>query len=170
MKPMLLSVTVLCWLAACAPLEATDVSTSPGSTDDEVRVCRTIPEAATRSALERASSGLLYMSESDYPFDFVSYPTAPAGRLTTAQFLRALDRPEGTVIEVRSLDQVFSHLVNPDVTGADATRFAALKRTIQQRLTYVQVFAVGTVQVQLYFVGHDRCGALVGLHTVSIET
>ena len=77
---------------------------------------------------------------------------------------------EGTPIAVRSLDQVFAHLVNPDVTGPDAARFAALKRTLQQRLTYVQVFAVGAVQVQLYFVGHDRCGALVGLHTVSIET
>ena len=170
MKLPLLPMTLVCWLAACAPLEATDVPETPGTTDDEVRACRTIPEAATRNALERASTGLLYMSESDYPFDFVSYPTAPAGRLTTAQFLRTLGRPDGTAIEIRSLDQVFSHLVNPDVTGPDAARFAALKRTIQQRLTYVQVFAVGTVQVQLYFVGHDRCGALVGLHTVSIET
>jgi hypothetical protein len=157
-------------LGACAPVDDASNPDIPQSTDEEARVCRTTPERATRLALEAASRGLLYTSESDYPFDYVSYPTAPLGRLTGAQLLATLGRPADTAVEVRTLDRVFSHLVNPEVTGDDAPRFAALERTIRQRLTYVQVFAVGTIQVHLYVVGRDRCGALVGLHTISIET
>ena len=158
-------------LGACAPVDDSENPDIPATLDEEARVCRTTPERATRLALEAASRGLLYTSESDYPYDYVSLPAAPVARtLTSAQFLAALGRPADTAIELRTLDRVFSHLVNPDVTGADAPRFAALERTIRQRLTYVQVFAVGTIQVHLYIVGRDRCGTLVGLHTVSIET
>jgi hypothetical protein len=162
---------VLATFCACAPVD--DSSTDPTqNTDEEVRVCQTSPERAAQTALENASRGLLYTSESDYPFDYVSLTRAPTTRakITGTQMVRALGLASTTRVEERTLDRMFSHLVNPDVTGPDAPRFAALKRTIQQRLTYVQVFAVGTIEVQIYIVGRDRCGSLVGLHTTSIET
>jgi hypothetical protein len=144
-------------LCACAPVD-TDLAEPAASEAEELRVCRTPPERAARVALERASEGLFYLSESDHPFDYVSYLNAPAGRtITTSQFLRVLGVPASTPIEVRPLDRVLS-------------RLPTLERTVRQRLTFVQVFAVGTIQVHLYIVGRDRCGALVGLHTLSIET
>ncbi len=166
-----LALCLLASLSACAPVDDPNALDEVGATEDEVRVCRTTPETATRTALTAASAGLYYTSESDYPFDYVSYLAAPASpsRITTAQFLRVLGQPATTPVEIRTLDRVFAPLTNPEY-NPDAGRFSALKRTIQQRLTYVQVFAVGTIQVHLYIVGRDRCGSLVGLHTISIET
>ena len=154
--------------SACAPVDPIDADES---TVDEVRVCRTSTSTETRDALVSASAGLTYMSESDYPFDYVSYPSAPVGQtVTKAQFMTAAHIASSTPVEVRTLDQAFAHLTNPDVTGDLAPRYAALLRTIRARLTYAKVYRVGTIQVHLYIVGRDHCGLLAGLHTVSIET
>ncbi len=154
--------------SACAPVDAID---EEGSTVDEVRVCRRSTSTETRAALESASAGLTYMSESDYPFDYVSYPSVPPSQtVTKAQFMAAAHIASSTPVEVRTLDQTFAHLTNPDVTGDLAPRYATLLRTIRARLTYAKVYRVGTIQVHLYIVGRDHCGVLAGLHTISIET
>ena len=155
-------------LGACAPVDSVDPDEV---TVDEVRVCRATTSATTRAALESASAGLTYMSESDYPFDYVAYPSVPAGQtVTRSQFMAAARIAPGTPVEVRTLDQTFAHLTNPDVTGDLALRYAALLRTIRANLTYAKVYRVGTIQVHLYIVGRDHCGRLAGLHTISIET
>ena len=153
---------------ACAPVDEVD---GDDSTTDEVRVCRATTSADTRASLESASAGLTYVSESDFPFDYVSYPSVPAAQtVTRAQFMAAAHIASSTPVEVRTLDQTFAHLTNPEVTGDLAPRYAALLRAIRANLTYAKVYRVGRVQVQLYIVGRDHCGLLAGLHTVSVET
>lgn len=123
-----------------------------------------------QATLTAAADGLLWMSESDYPLDFVRLTASvPAsGPLTAADVARVLSLPAGTPVELRDPARYEANLTNPE--NPDAARWAALFSTVRARLTDVQLIAVGTIQVRVYLIGRPSCGGLAGYSTVSIET
>lgn len=137
--------------------------------------------------LEEATRGLLYVSESDHPFQVVvredaadyvrnvedlkrelripAYRPGQAGTLQGTLGKRAQHRPGETPEE-----------------AAQADRYAALLRLLGERLQDVRVYRVAgpdaTVNgqgdlvgaIDVYVVGRTSDGDLVGLRTVSVET
>lgn len=114
--------------------------------------------------------GLLWGSESDYPFDVVGLPASPALAKTAptpAELLKALALPATTPTEVKTPAALFAAMAQQGVATA---RIAGIKQVLALHGSQWTVIRTGTIQVQVYLIGRTACGALVGLHTVSIET
>jgi histidine triad (HIT) family protein len=132
------------------------------------------PEPGIRARLEDVSRGLLYTSESDRPFTFVSVPR-PAGELTPASFAAAVGAPAGTSAGETSLDAFLARHIERAPAGDPAMqalrpKYEALKAALRQLLSDVRVFRVGDVEVRCFAVGDDGRGHLAGLETVAVET
>jgi len=125
--------------------------------------------------LQQAAEGLLFRSESDYPFDIVDLGLAGQTDLTPAQLLSMLGRPEEAVAETIDLPYFFRNMtrVRPEYTEEmkqEAQRFQALEQLLTQKLSQVKVFRFGAVNVEAYILGTTPKGRLVGLKTRLIET
>lgn len=129
--------------------------------------------APLRADLARATADLLYMSESDYPFEI--FERTGAGPLDTAAFLRAAGLPANTPVETRTVDQFFSWIAREEAgmdpeEAATTARFRELRRTLGQHLTNLRVFRTGEIEVKVWILGNTACGDLAGVTTISIET
>jgi hypothetical protein len=129
------------------------------------------PGDSARARIEQAAQGLLYTSESDYPFDFVS--VAGAGAAVTPEQFAALVGKAGQPASEVDLDRFFSrHIEKVDAADGPSTalipRYQALKAALAG-LDNVRVFRIGSVTIDCYVVGASAQG-LQGVHTVSIET
>ncbi|WP_218081046.1 nuclease A inhibitor family protein [Anthocerotibacter panamensis] len=128
------------------------------------------PSVAT--VLEQASAGLLWMSESEYPFEVFVWDTE---ELTPAQLLARTDHPEGTALQITDLDTFFAEATRAqDWHGpeeeATVGRYRQLVQTLQANLTDLQVYRVGEVECAVYIVGKTPEGTLAGLATKMVET
>jgi hypothetical protein len=124
--------------------------------------------------LAELSSGLLFMSESDYPLDVLSWPREK-GPLSPERVLRITGHPRDTPIEETTLDGFFRPAVTErdgqtDEERATIDRFHALVGAIKEDLTDIHVYRVGTIAIDVYIVGHAPDGTLAGLSTRVIET
>ena len=170
----LATVVALVGLAGCA---APDLPTAPGTAAATLvlPIGPVSPPPVTRMALERASAGLLYTSESDYPFLYYFHAGPVPTPLTVAAFRATLALPAETPVEVVSLDEFFArHIERVDpydsVAVALVPRYIALRETIRAVVRDPVVFRVGRIAIDCYIVGTDRSGNLVGLTTIAIET
>ncbi len=129
-----------------------------------------------RTELERASSDLVYSSESDRPFEFFSIPYP--GRATSpspADFAQRVGASPDATVEVRSLQRFFSHHTSTsDPYDGEAQkirpRYEELMTILSKRLRDAKVYRIGTIEVACYIVGIDGEGNLAGLRTVAVET
>ncbi|MEP6733316.1 MAG: nuclease A inhibitor family protein [bacterium] len=131
-----------------------------------------------RLLLEAVSNGLLYTSESDYPFVYFRHaglhnPAQPA--LSAAAFGSLVGIAPNTPIEVISLDAFFArHIERVDPSDAAGRalipRFILLRETLRRSLSHTRVYRVGTIAIDCYIVGFDVNGDLQGLTTIAIET
>lgn len=131
--------------------------------------------AKLKGEIAAATKDLLYMSESDYPFDLFLKAGAGTSKPTAAQMLALLGKPAGTVVETRSFDEFFGRLTTPqewwgDEEKATGAKYQALATALKGGLTDLQVFKVGEIEVGVYIVGRNAHGDLVGVSTTSIET
>jgi hypothetical protein len=171
--------TMMAGLAGCAattdlsapPTRSAYVLTSPDS------VIAPLP-TTLRPMLTFASRGLLYTSESDYPFAYFRHavPNRPATTaLSIAEFRALLGIPAATPVEIISLDTFFArHIerVDPfdDVAQALVPRYVLLRETLRSSLSQVVVYRVGRIAIDCYVVGFNVNADLEGLSTISIET
>jgi hypothetical protein len=132
----------------------------------------------------------LYSSESDYPLQFFSLPSAGEGDLTpegflirlgvSRQLIDKLDVPIDQLVEERPLDGFLpsdadladSYGTDPSdpKVVAESKRFRRLETVLRKRLSGVRVLRVGYVEIRCYIVGLTRDGDLAGLVTTAIET
>lgn len=132
-------------------------------------------DEATRERLERAADGLVYTSESDYPFEYLFQPASIRGALTVARFRRAMRIHPAERVEQRSLNAFLArHIerVDPEDLAAQALipRYEKLAATMRAALRDVRVYRVGTILIRCYLVGTDDAGNVVGLSTWAVET
>ena len=126
------------------------------------------------SILTKASSGLLMPSESDYPFTAFTWTNAAKRPLTNARVLSLTGRAADTPVQVVGLRTFFRNVAQPQSwhdpqQAANVRKFKRLVTVLEQQLTDVRVYRVGTIQIGAYIVG--RCGSnLAGLSTTLIET
>jgi hypothetical protein len=168
LRPLLLTLL----LAACA---APDRALAP----EHPRLAKASAADAdarrTRRRLERAADGLLYTSESDYPFTYVSRSAGPPAADRVAAFRAAFAVPPAAPVQVVSLDDFFTrHIERVDpadsVALALVPRYVRLRETLRASARDVRVYRVGTIAIDCYAVGTDASGNWVGLQTVAIET
>lgn len=133
-------------------------------------------DVALRRRLERAAAGLLYTSESDYPFTWFQSPAPVPVPLDIATVRAVVGADAGEPIETVTLDQFFArHIERVDPADAAARalvpRYRRLRETLRHAIPGVQVFRVGRIRIRCYLIGTDRAGSsVVGLYTESIET
>jgi len=178
-------------IPACsaAPSETTDDE----STDE---LTSTMTDADLEKAITSAADGVLFTSESDYPFDFVSAPLAKGekGRIDEALVRKKLaavidahpaaDKPlatlHGETQTFASWKQRFAHCTpdsSPDPATCDAMK--KLDAILEKNLWGEKVFLFGSVEraghvdgigVTIVIVGRTPQGNLAGVRTIAIWT
>jgi hypothetical protein len=128
--------------------------------------------AQLREHLGTVADGLLYISESEAPFEFVTAPLPPGTAVTAHSVARAFG--EGALArEVDVGDFFASHIDEADpadgVAQRLAPRFAALVTAIEEHLHEPRVYCYGEVEKRCYIVGQFDSG-LAGLRTTAWET
>src|SRR5687768_12763638 len=108
--------------------------------------------------IKAAAEGLLFMSESDYPLEIFTPETRPAGSLSDIVLLEWAQKPAGSLIEKAELQYFFRNQVRdlPEHSPEEkvrAERFRNLQKVLQEELTDVTVYRVGTTQVTALIIG-----------------
>lgn len=123
--------------------------------------------------LEKATDGLLFMSESDYPltpFVWDKQTGAPASET----ILKLTNHPADMPVETESLDTFFRNAVRTDLYPPDKQdipeRFQKLVTLLKEHLADIKVFRLGTISIDVYVVGKTKSGAWAGVATKVIET
>ncbi len=128
-----------------------------------------------RGRLEAAAEGLLFLSESESPFEYVELPGEPPAELTPDAVRAALGEPEDTPVAELTLDRFLAgHIEEADpadpVAQEQVARFQALKQALTTHLADVRVFRVGDVQVRYHALGRTPDGRIAGLAASALET
>jgi Nuclease A inhibitor-like protein len=130
--------------------------------------------------LERATTDLLWVSESDYPFTIVSW--AKGTDIDPTGLFKNLTEPHLTIESSSLVDFFAPALVVADwyeaAELAIVARYQALLSTIESLLTDVKVFRSGRIfhgrdfatEIDVYIVGKTPDGDILGLKTTIVET
>ncbi|MDX2020571.1 MAG: nuclease A inhibitor family protein [Deltaproteobacteria bacterium] len=182
-RPLLYVPVIFLALAACgAPTdEDGDASDDNIEMDEGAAAAQPLSTTTTRKAqtpaivkaLQKATEGLLFMSESDYPFD-VLYWRKPGGSPTAAK-VALLAGEDPNLVEERTVDAFFDGAATPqDWQSADelavVTRYQELVALLKSKLRKLKVYRFGRVQIHAYVVGVTSAGNWVALKTTQIET
>lgn len=123
--------------------------------------------------LKQASSGLLYMSESDYPFEvFFWVAVAP---MTPEKVLHQTGYPQDTPVEIVEFDRFFRRVTTPQdwhtpEEQETVAQYQALVDTLKANLSNLEVYRVGSIEIDVYIVGQTPTGYSAGLSTRAVET
>lgn len=123
--------------------------------------------------LKKATEGLLFMSEADYPFEIVRLEGATA---LNPQHLRELSGAVADApVESASVEEFFRSAVSEPgwKKGEElvqARRFQSLVRLLKESLSELQVYRVGEINMAVFILGKSASGNHIGLQTRSIET
>jgi hypothetical protein len=124
--------------------------------------------------LQQATQGLIYMSETDAPFEIIHWPDGGAS-LDAKQVIRLSRHKPRDPVQTLSVDDFFKPLTDYQAwfgasEKATAEKYRRLQEIIQQRLSDLQVFRVGKIQIDIFVVGRSTQGDWVGVKTRAVET
>jgi uncharacterized protein len=153
-----------------------------------------VTDAQIQKEVERASEGLTYMSESDFPFEFVS-GALPGGKVdeaaVRAAFASIVDSDEnadGPLAELFAMEESWDEWKASEVGCQDpedeigmqqCMKMRSLENVLQSNLQDIKVFYFGSngepgsvdgTAVSLFIVGKSPSGKLVGVRTIAIWT
>ncbi len=118
--------------------------------------------------LKQATADLLWLSESDYPFEIVTW--AKGIELTPL----ALFKDAGAVESISLTDFFAPALIVEDWYEteelATVDRYKLLLQLIESSLIDLKVFRIGSVEIDVYIVGKTADGDIIGLKTTIVET
>ena len=125
------------------------------------------------SQLQEASNGLLFLSETDAPFEVISWPKQED--LTPAKLLQVTNHPPNTPVELRTVDEFFAISTQEEdwhdqEERETVKRFQSLVSVLKQNLSNIQVYRVGSVSIDAYIVGVTDGGDWAGLCIKLVET
>jgi hypothetical protein len=124
----------------------------------------------TQMKLENAASGLLMMSESDYPFTYFS---TEATGIDDGLVLGLAGKPAGTRIEKIEIGYLLRNMADPSsgsVNQETARKFINLSDVLKQELSDLAVYRIGEIRIEVLIIGLTREGKVAGMHTTLIET
>jgi len=123
--------------------------------------------------LQQASEGLLFGSETDAPFEVIHWPAQ--GELTPPKLLQLTGHPPDASVEVVTVDEFFDTPTaeedwHDQEERETAKRFQNLVSVLKQNLSQLQVYRVGSIEIDAYIVGAIDGGGVAGLSTKLVET
>lgn len=123
--------------------------------------------------LKKATENLYYISETDA--EIVPFIGRAAQTVTKEEVLRQTGKQPGEKIEERDFYQFFDRLTKiQDWFGEEETamaeKYTVLKNLLAENLKDLKVFKIGQIELDIYFVGLDEYGKLVGVKTKAVET
>lgn len=128
---------------------------------------------STATQLKQASEGLLFLSETDAPFELINWPAQ--GELTPTKLLQLTQHPPDAPVEMLAVDEFFAIATSSedwhDEEERDTVqRFQNLVSVLKQNLSNIQVYRVGRITIDAYIVGVTPSGDWMGLSTQLVET
>ena len=123
--------------------------------------------------IEELVSGLYYISETDSEiFLFVG---EKAETVTKEILLEQAKCKVDSEVEEISFEKFFSRLTKiEDWFGEEemetVRKFQSLKKMLKNNLKDLKVFKIGTIELDVYIVGLDLEGVLMGIKTKAVET
>jgi hypothetical protein len=127
------------------------------------------------AALKEASAGLLFPSETDAPFEVLSWP-GEQGKPDKARLLELAGLPPGTPVKTKGLDAFFKDATkeedwHDDQERAEVQKFRRLVQAIKETLADVKVFVAGKgAEKDALIVGRAEGDGWAGLRTKVVET
>jgi predicted peptidase len=123
--------------------------------------------------LQEASNGLLFLSETDAPFEVIHW--SAQGELTPAKLLQLTNHPPDAPLEMLAVDDFFVIATQEEDWHEEeeretVKRFQNLVSVLKQNLSQLQVYRVGNTNIDAYIVGVTPGGELAGLSTKLVET
>jgi len=121
--------------------------------------------------LKQATDGLLMMSESEYPFEVFTWESAP---LNVTTVLEKTGHSQETPVKVVEIDDFFRNSVSEedwheDEEKATVKKFQNLVNILKTNLTDLQVYKIGSKEIDVYILGNTPDG-IAGISTKVIET
>ena len=123
------------------------------------------------NTLQAASQGLLFLSESEAPFETFLWQGQANEDLTPEKLAQQTGHPADTSVQVMELSDFFrpaSAWFGPEEQEM-SDRFKQLESTIATSLNKVKVYRVGQIEIDVYIVG-QHANDLLGLSTQVVET
>jgi hypothetical protein len=122
--------------------------------------------------LKQATTDLCWSSESDYPFEIVTWE--PGIDLNPSDLFSNIYDTD-LAIESMDLADLFAPVIAVEDWYEEAElavvdRYKVLLESIESNLAEVQVFRLGEVEIEIYIIGKTPTGDIVGLKTRSVET
>lgn len=123
--------------------------------------------------LEQATKGLLWLSESDYPFETVYWQDVKS--FDSSKLLKLTNRDSSTPVKTKELKQFFGQAIEKqdwynEEEKAECDRYRNLFDLLQTNLTDLQVYYLGEVEIEVFLLGKTESGSIAGLSTKVVET
>ena len=123
--------------------------------------------------LKQASKGLFFLSETDAPFEVIHW--SAQGELTPAKLLQLTNHPPDAPLKMLAVDDFFAIATqeedwHDEEEGETVKLFQNLVSVLKQNLSQLQVFRVGSINIDVYIVGVTPSSDWTGLSTKLVET
>lgn len=129
---------------------------------------------AVSELLKKSATGLIMISESDYPLKNFIWKDQAVTALNKTKLLKIIGKTSTTAVEETTVDRVFQAATS-EYPGQDAEEKATVKKfknlvgVIKTNLKNIKVYRVGQISIDVYIVGTVG-NDLVGLSTTLVET
>lgn len=125
--------------------------------------------------LQKATEGLLFMSESEAPLEPFTWESEGGSALNAQTILQKTKHPKETPVDVVDVDCFFEVATKEQDWHFPEERemvkkFQALVETLKTNLSDLTVYRVGKRSIDVYIVGKTPTQEYVGLSTKVIET
>jgi hypothetical protein len=130
---------------------------------------------ALAGRIKRATSGLVYQSETDAPVAPYRVDGLTDDALTPEVLLERLGREPSTPVATVEFDEFFADLAaDQDWYGDEerdmAKRYRRLVRVLKRALADLKVYKVGEREIEIYVLGRTPAGEYLGVTTKAVET
>jgi hypothetical protein len=124
--------------------------------------------------LKQASEGLLFTSESEYPFEVFFWPEGRED-INSEMILQRAGHPPNTSVKFVDLDSFFAIATTAqswhDEKERDTVKkYQHLAKTLKENLIGLKVAYLGKINMDVYIIGKTTSGNLAGLSTKVVET
>jgi hypothetical protein len=125
--------------------------------------------------LKQSSTGLMMMSESEYPFEVISWANEGSEPITTKRILQLTNHPQDSLIEEVELEHLFRNSAferewHDELQKQEVVKFQTLLNALKDNLKEIKVYRVGSTNIDVYIIGKTSTDDLAGLSTKAIET
>ncbi len=125
--------------------------------------------------LSLASSDLLWLSESDFPFEAFTFSQKNLPEMQENILLEKLDKQADTLVKKVEFETFFQRATKEEDwhnTSEKATvqQYQNLVAILQNNLHNLQVYLLGEIEIDVYILGQLPSGDWAGLSTKMVQT